>query len=74
MLALAMPLSLALGNFLGSAVTDAKWQAAEAELSEISGFAQSLVGADEVAAPVTGFVLTMANSSFCRIRCRVLPR
>lgn len=50
MLALAMPLSLALGNYLGEVVTDAKWQVAEAELREISGFAQSLVGASEAEA------------------------
>lgn len=43
-LALALPLSLALGNQFGEAVTAAKWQQAEAKLQEISGFSRSLVG------------------------------
>ena len=48
MLAVALPLSLALGNLLGEVVTDASWQEANAELQQISSFAQSLIGAEEV--------------------------
>ncbi|WP_139188324.1 hypothetical protein [Aliiruegeria lutimaris] len=50
MLALALPLSLALGNLLGEVVTDAKWQEANAKLQEVASYAQSLVGAEEAAA------------------------
>ncbi|NDR59338.1 hypothetical protein [Aliiruegeria sabulilitoris] len=50
MLALALPLSLALGNLLGEVVTDAKWQEANAELEQVASFAQSLLGAHDVVA------------------------
>ena len=50
-LALLLPLSLVLGNGLGTALTRSDWNAAQAELDAISARADALLGATEAEAP-----------------------